>query len=253
MAVKKSRKEDEPNKQNGEQEEEKISLTPSQLSDLIDSKIAAATGGAQVGQSNAELVKMLADAINKKDYEIPDDFGYTDPADLDPKDVLEDPVIFWAPGFHVVIGDDTKHGRKIPPPVNRVIWFKPEGSKRVQNGKEMDIQIFSKYACYSKKEKDWLEKHTLYGIAFFLEGSSTMNVDLRFTQKLMEYANGLRNMEGHRVVKEAQALGMAFTNDLNELRLALAHHKTKEYMKQFDQHQADILQKTKDAEDLLKS
>jgi len=253
MAVEKSRLDEKPEESKGGQEE-KISLSPKELEELIDAKIASVSGGSkEIGGSDERMVRLLAEAINKKDYQLPDDFTYTNPADLDPEDVLEEPDIFWAPGFNVVIGDDVKNGRAIPPPVNRVVWFKPEGSKRVQRGKETDMQIFSKFKCHSKKEGEWLRNHTLYGIIFFLKGSTDTNIDVRYTQKLMEYANGMNNMESNRVVEEARKLGIVFTEEIPLLRLGIAQHKAKEYMKQFEIKELDLLKENAKADQLLKS
>jgi len=254
MAIKKSRLDEKPEEKKEQNQEETIELTPKQLEEIIEAKLAKMVPGAKSETGNEErLVKMFAEAINKKDYELPSEFSYTDPADLDPDDMLEEPVVFWAPGFHVVIGDDKKNGRAIQPPVNRVIWFKPEGSRKVQNGKEVDIQIWSKFASYSKKEVEWLKNHSNHGIVFFTKGSTEMNVDLRYTQKLMQFANGLKNMEAHRVVKEAKDLGLTFTDDINMLRLGLAQYKTKEYMKQFETNEKALLMENAKADKLLKS
>jgi len=240
MAIEKSTEEqqndEQPKKVEKTTDDEQITLSKSDLEALIDSKIKSASASGESGQLIKDLTDSLKTAIQGDEYKKPDEFAYLSPTSIDPDDLVEDGEIFWAAGFHLVIGDDKKNGIAIPPPY-KVIDFRPEGSKRKQNGKEVDMQIWSTYMSHSKKEIEWLKNHSLYGIRFFTKSADAMSIDVRYTQKLAEYAQAMRNTEAHRVVAQARELGLVVTDDLETLRLVIAQERAKDYMKQFEENE----------------
>lgn len=252
MAIEKStedqQNDDQPKKETG-QNEEQISMSKSDLEALINSKLEEKISQGQSSDVISQLTESLKSAIQGDTYTKPDPFSYRSPASIDREDILEDPLIFWAPGFHFVIGDDKKNGIAIPTPY-QIIEFKPEGSRKNQRGKEIDIQIWSTYKCQSKKEAQWLKDHTLYGIRFFTKSADAVTADTRYTQKLAEYAQALRNTEPYRIIQQAKEAGEVFTDDVDTLRLVLAKKKTEDYMKQFEVERVKMLDRN-NKKDLL--
>jgi hypothetical protein len=237
MALEKSEEKDEPVKEvkadKAESQEEMIPM--SKVQELVDQSVADAVKGG----GSSELIKALTEAItNSKNSGVTqdkyDELSYAQPADIGPEDMLEDPVTFWATGVLLVIGDDKKNRVNIPAPYG-VVTFKPQGEKRVQRGKETDIQILSTYNSYSKKESEFLQNHTMFGSAFFMKSDHALSVDTRYTAKIASYAQALRNTEAYNIIQQAKAKGLQVTDDVDGMRLQLATIQAKKDMEAYTQ------------------
>jgi len=231
-----------------ETQNEEVMVPMSQVQALVDQSIKdAASSG-----SSSDVIKALTEALQNANsggvtHDKYDELSYASPKNIGPEDMLEDPVVFWATGVLLVIGDDRKNRVNIPAPYGVVI-FKPQGEKRVQRGKDTDIKILSTYNSYSKKEAEFLQSHTMFGAAFFLKSDAALSVDTRYTARIAAHAQGLRNTEAHQVLQQAKAMGLAVTDDVDTMRLQIATVKAKEEMKAYEQAELVMLKENdKDA------
>lgn len=209
---------------NTESKEEMVPL--SMVQKLVDESIKSYQEKNPNG-GNAELVKMLADAIkdgNSKKIEKFDKTAYRDP---EPGDMLEYPVVFWSQGLNFVIGDDKDPvGRPIPAPLG-VIVFKPNSAKKIFKGKEANMLILCKHMCQSKKELEFLRNHSVFNIRIFEKATSAETIDTRYASLIAQYSASLKNTEAYRVVEQARTLGIAITDDVDGMRLQIAQHHAK--------------------------
>ena len=81
----------------------------------------------------------------------------------------------------------------------------------------------STYTCKSKKEKDWLLEHTLFGSMFFTSIDSNSAPDSRKAAKLVKYMTSLMNMGQSDVVSTAKQHGIPMMQKVHEMRLAIAN------------------------------
>lgn len=227
MAVEKGKKDEsskaEETTQNNASEGEGVQMIPlSEVDALIQARLKEMTPGGSGGLTE-ELAKALVTIANNSEQaqEAYDPAKYLSPAQVASDDILEEVVVFWASGFGLVLGDDKKNGIPIRPPYGAVL-FEPVGENRQQRGKDIDVNIWSKHVCESKKELEFLRNHTLFGIRFFEKAGETINVDQGFAIKLANHMTALRNTPSNQVHRMAREMELAFEEDLDKTRLMIA-------------------------------
>jgi len=217
-------------KTNDGSEQEMVPL--SQVEALIEAKMKERQAGPTLDNPDlAAAILQLAQSNRAQNEESYDPGKYL--TEIDKDDYLDEPVVFWASGFMLVIGDDRQNGIPIKAPYGK-IEFEAVGSKRQQRGKDIDIQIWCKYVCESKKVQKFLEDHTLFGVRFFKKAGDTINVDTRYTLKLASYYTGMKNIPAHQVFQQLRDMNLTFTDDVNEARLMIAKVRTDEEMKKYE-------------------
>ena len=180
-------------------------------------------GNVDMAKLMTELVEGLKDKPDSEKYGGKN--AYVDQSHIDPDDILdkEDEVTFFCYRTRYLIVDDKRQGLPVQTPFKNEIWFKYSSTRQRQVGKEIELLNLSTYACKSKKEKEWLLEHTLYGSMFFTSIDSNSAPDSRKAAKLVKYMTSLMNMGQSDVVSMAKQHGIPMMEKVHEMRLAIAN------------------------------
>ena len=157
-----------------------------------------------------------------------------DSIDLD--DLLPDDeqTTFVAHKVFYVITDAKIAGRNVRVPYEP-IEFKFFGARQAQRGKETDLFTFCCYTTKSRKEKEFLMKHPLFGMMFFKSINDAISVDGRKAAKLAKAMTSLLSYGQQQLINLARQYNTPITNDIQEIRAALASKIADEQMKQEEQ------------------
>lgn len=170
-----------------------------------------------------ELAKNNSD--NQKKNQKYDPMQYRDP---DPKDRLEEPKVFWSHGVIMVLGDDRRDGQPFPAPYGPVV-FKPVATDKKQVGKEVNLIIFNKYICQSKKELDFLMNHSLFNVVFFERVNEIQSTDVRYALTLARYIGSLRATSAIQIFDQAKQMGIPReTDSVDQMRVIIAQKMAKD-------------------------
>jgi hypothetical protein len=181
--------------------------------------------GGQGNQDIAELAATLAAKMFKQQSDLQDignPLKFYSAEEIDPEDVLEDPIIFYSYGYGYVITDDKRNGKPIIPPVNKSIFFMHQATQKVRNGNHYDLYSYSTYPCYSKKEKEWLRAHSKYGIHFFETAKQAMEVNADIASRITKHINALASMEPAQIVTMYNKAGYPKSADITAMKNYLA-------------------------------
>ena len=168
----------------------------------------------------AQALQSMASKQEKKelDYEagIPEE-------DIPEDDFLEEGVRFCAPFVGYVISDDKRKGQRVVLPYGKkVIEFDYAATKVTQTGKHQNTHPISAYISRSKKEVEWLRKHSLYGTMFFETSTAAANADAVKATKLASIMTYLKDYEFHDLMARAKENGVPMNDDINVLKTNLA-------------------------------
>ena len=153
--------------------------------------------------------------------------------DVDVKDYLDDPAIFYCYSFSHIVMDDKRWGHPVKTPYGRPIRFKPlyryvkPGSSRF----DQEIISMSCVSIRSKKEADWIRNHTHFGIRYFETPKEAQTVDRVFADILVEMSNMLNSMSQFEVIQRAKAESVQITPDVDDVRKRLTYHLAEKMMK----------------------
>ena len=259
MAVERSTDEEQSSSQNIETKEtqsEEQMVSMSQVNALIEERLkerASANRDADLATTVATAVAQ-AMQVNQK-VEKFDELQYLTPRQMAKDDYLEEPVVFWTLGVLLVIGDDRRNRVAEPAPYGTIV-FKPQGEKRVQKGKETEIQILGTFESWSKIEVAWLKAHSLCGTRFFEKGGKTidMNKDLVYANKVAQYAQGLMGTHASQIIKQCQAYEIpVLSQDVGLMRIAIAQKKATEEMVAWETSAKATLGKTQKSKLLMQA
>lgn len=207
--------------------------------DIIES-VRKENGANQGGISEAVLAnfaKQIVEgsnsnkSVSKDDYYMP---NYTEVENIDLEDILEEPVVFFAPATTYVIVDDKRNGNLIGIPSNagidrgKGIIFKHYVTKREQVGKDIKSYSLSKFVCTSKRLSEWLDSHTLYGITFSKHSNRTMSTDMKKMYTVSQFAKQLDGLNPHKLAQMAKENGIDVTEDVRYMKMALAEKFAKQ-------------------------
>ena len=248
MAIEKSKDEQKSLSQNEEtktpEQEEMVSM--SQVEALINARLKESAAVNRDTDLATTVATAVAEAMRgNQPVEKFDDLQYLSQRQMPKDDILAAPVIFWALGILLVIGDDRRNRQSHPAPYGSVV-FKPLGEKRIQRGKETEIQIFATYESWSKAEVEWLKGHSLMGSRFYLKEDESLDVnrDLMFANKVAKYAQGMMGTHASQVISQAQAMNIAITENIPQMRIAIAQRKATDEMGQWEESSKVILSGT---------
>lgn len=168
----------------------------------------------------AQALQSLASKQEKKDldYEagIPEE-------DIPVDDFLEEGVRFCAPFVGYVISDDKRKGQRVVLPYGKkVIEFDYAATRITQTGKHQNTHPISAYTSRSKKEVEWLRKHSLYRITFYETTTAAANADAVKATKLANIMTYLKDYEFPDLMSRAKENDVPMTEDINILRTNLA-------------------------------
>jgi len=171
------------------------------------------------------LLKELIAGLQKKDdlQKYGSGYDYVEEKDIDPKDYLEHGTTFFVHKVGYVIVDDMRNGLPVRVPFGKPIIFQYQSTEKRQVGKHIELHNLATYTSFSQKEVDWLRKDTKFGLIFFDNIRTALNVNARLAEKLAKSINAVNNMEYNRVIQSCQGNDLPVTANVDEMRSQLAH------------------------------
>jgi hypothetical protein len=149
--------------------------------------------------------------------ELDEDLAYV--ADLE-EDYLEKPVVFFAFSFNFAIHGDKKRGVLSEPP-HGPVNFKPIIRTKRKRGKETQIISVSSVKVHSKKEAEYLRGHSQFGIAFYENMESAMNVDAVWANKMVEAQQSITRLSDVQVIARSKQEGISVSQSPEDMRRQL--------------------------------
>lgn len=178
----------------------------------------------QSGISPSELAKILATynaesrRVENKDYRQ----GIRE-EDIPKDDYDEAGITFCAPFTGYVVTDDYRMGHRVILPYNKEsIFFKYQGSRRFQTGKHQELMAFSTYTSRSKKEQDWLRRHTFFNTMFYESTRGAANFDVIKAQKIARIMTAISKFDLNQIVQRCKEYDIAISQDMDVMRTNLA-------------------------------
>lgn len=135
-------------------------------------------------------------------------------------DWLEVPVVFFAFSFNFSIHGDKKRGIESEPP-HGAIKFKPLIRTKRKSGKEVQVVSVSSVKIQSKSVVEYLRDHSQYGIAFYENMESAMNIDSTWAQKMVEAQQSIGRLSDMQVIARAKQEGISVSQSPERMRREL--------------------------------
>lgn len=142
-------------------------------------------------------------------------------------DWLDIPVVFFAFSFNFSIHGDKKRGLETEPPGGPVrfvplIRTKKKGQKGVQ------VISVSSVKVHSKGLVDYLRNHSQFGIAFYENMESALNIDATWAQKMVEAQQSISRLSDMQVIARAKQEGISVTQSPEGMRKQLVEKHARE-------------------------
>jgi hypothetical protein len=169
-------------------------------------------------------------SLNKDKEELDADLSYVQELQ---EDWLENPVVFFAFSYQFSIHGDMRRGIETIPPQG-AIRFKPVIRTKRKRGKETQVISVSSVVVHSKEVVDYLRTHTQYGILFFENVESAMNVDATWAQKMVEAQTSISRLSDIQVISRAQQEGIPVTQSPEDMRRQLVEKMAKRSIEQHE-------------------
>ena len=183
---------------------EEVVLTPEILK-LINQEVAKAT--AAMGPRVPNQIKEIY-----QESELPVD------------DYLDIPTTYFAFSKYYALWGDKRQGQHVATPYNKKIEFDALYRFNRNNvaGKGIEVVTISQAVIRSKKEDEWLQNHSLFGIKFFKNMNDATNVDVTLSEKMAEMQSMISGMDDMKVVERAKMEGVNVKNpDIQKIRQEL--------------------------------
>lgn len=193
-----------------------VEITP-EIQKLIAAEVAKLSPTSSDGDkssSDKNLEQLLIQSLldNKKD-EVYDEFSFNSNKNIDADDLLDEPVVFFAPKYRFALGADRKNGKQMAPP-NGVILFKYMHTIRKQSGKDINIQQWCKHVCKSKVELEFLKGHTVFGSLFYEKASDIIqSEDMQLVNSIIKKSASLSSLGSHDILRLMKDNGLEITTD----------------------------------------
>jgi len=176
---------------------------------------------------NSQISKLK---LNKDKEELDADLDYVQSLQ---DDWLENPVVFFAFSYQFSIHGDMRRGIETVPPQGS-IRFKPVIRTKRKRGKETQVISVSSVVVHSKEVVDYLRTHTQYGILFFENVESAMNVDATWAQKMVEAQTSISRLSDIQVISRAQQEGIPVSQSPEDMRRQLVEKMAKRSIEQHE-------------------
>jgi hypothetical protein len=186
---------------------------------------------------NSQISKLK---LNKDKEELDADLDYVQSLQ---DDWLENPVVFFAFSYQFSIHGDMRRGVETIPPQG-AIRFKPVIRTKRKRGKETQVISVSSVVVHSKEVVDYLRTHTQYGILFFENVESAMNVDATWAQKMVEAQTSISRLSDIQVISRAQQEGIAVSQSPEDMRRQLVEKMAKRSIEQHERMLYGSIQKS---------
>lgn len=134
--------------------------------------------------------------------------------DVDPEDILEVPAYFFSYSYKYAIYDDLKNGVALNPPYGAVKFnplFRSSPTGKVY-GTSARYSNISYALVYSKKQSEWLKKHSLFGVYFFENIGAAQSVDYLEAESIAKAYQTVQGLSGFKLRHRCQAEGIDITS-----------------------------------------
>lgn len=159
-----------------------------------------------------------------------DDLEYV--AELE-DDWLDQPVVFFAFSFNFSIHGDKKKGLEETPP-HGAIRFAPLIRTKKKGQKSVQVISVSSVKVQSKSVVEWLRNHSQFGIAFYENMGSAINVDSTWAQKMIEAQQSISRLSDMQIIARAKQEGISVTQSPENMRKQLIELQAKRSIEQQD-------------------
>jgi hypothetical protein len=173
-------------------------------------------------------ISKLKEAAKRSPLE--DDLDYV--SELE-DDWLEQPVVFFAFSFNFSIHGDKKKGLEDTPPYGPV-RFSPLIRTKRKGQKGVQVISVSSVKIQSKQVVDYLRGHSQFGIAFYENMGSAINVDSTWAQKMIEAQQSISRLSDMQVIARAKQEGISVTQSPENMRKQLIELQAKRAIDQQD-------------------
>lgn len=174
--------------------------------------------------------KMKAIEASSRMSEIDEDLEYISSLE---EDWLEQPVVFFAFSMNFSIHGDKKRGEESTPP-NGAIKFRPLIRTKRKSGKSVQVVSVSSVKVQSRSEVEYLRSHSQYGIAFYENMGSAMNVDSAWAQKMVEAQQSINRLSDMQMIARAKQEGISVSQSPESMRRELVELIAKRSIEQHD-------------------
>lgn len=156
---------------------------------------------------------------------------------IDPSDVLEEPVFFFAYKSQYSIFGDKRQGQDLKTPYGTPIKFEKEFRiiKNKNSRYEKEILAVCKAKVLSKKELEFMENHSLRDITFFRDMNTASSTQAAYAEVLSQVSMEMSRMSQHQVVTRARDEGIPASRDIDGMKRELIHLVAK---RRFSQQQS---------------
>lgn len=175
-----------------------------------------------------ELENKFTSQINKLKVkasrdEMDDDLQYV--RDLE-DDYMEIPSIFFSFSINYSLHGDNKRGMHTEPPQGP-IKFKPLIRTKKRGQKGTQVVSVSSVKVHSKEVAEYLRNHSQFGIAFYENMDSAMNVDSTWAQKMIEAQQSINRLSDMQIIARAKQEGIAVSQSPEAMRKMLVERDAK--------------------------
>ena len=135
-------------------------------------------------------------------------------------DWLDNPAVFFAYSINYSIHGDKKRGVESTPPQGPVKFEPIVRQKRAGRRGEEVISV-SSVKVHSKSVADYLRNHSQFGIAFFENMDSVLNINAGWAQKLIEANSSIQRLSDQQVIARCKQERIPITTDVTQMRKTL--------------------------------
>jgi hypothetical protein len=136
------------------------------------------------------------------------------------EDWLDIPVVFFAYSINFSIHGDNNRGKSTKPPQGPV-RFRPIIRTKRQGRKGPEIISVSSIKVHSSSVANYLRSHSQFGIAFFENMDSVLNIDSGWAQKLIEANQSIQRLSDQQIIARCRQENIPIGTDIIRMRKAL--------------------------------
>jgi len=137
---------------------------------------------------------------------------------LTPGDFEKEPSTFLVVGRGFVTSTYYKDGVEQLAPYGSPVYFKLTNSTKMGSAHASSLLHISTYRTHSKKEKEWLRNHPLYGTTIHEKIKDIMTYDSSIANKIENAASTVNSLDAHQILAKANAYGLDVNLSLEQLK-----------------------------------
>lgn len=159
-------------------------------------------------------------------------------------DWLDTPVVFFAFSFNFSIHGDKKRGVEDTPP-HGPVRFAPLIRTRRKGQRGTQVISVSSVKVQSAQTVEYLRNHSQFGIAFYENMGSAMNVDSTWAQKMIEAQQSISRLSDMQMIARAKQEGISISQSPEAMRKQLIEIQAKRSIEQQNRMLYSGMQNTK--------